>query len=372
MKTKNILWILIVGFIGWIGCNDDNKTLTPSGVEEYELVIPQGNHEYDARIVDWFDRTGVYILYKFDPVDVYLKVQASWQEMYLDTIRTVNYYEMKEGDFVKDSVANLAGVEYKLGATKNSSTSWQEVSLDGKTLLVVNYKTQYEGTFSVEKADEAYVDKQLDLLEQLFLNFYPDSLLRSVMPLKIILGQGLNTVSGNQQTLLNKSYLLSFNNFIFSHGDETAGTMTDASKKTLKNDLNKWFLQTYDKMKDRFSYDDFYDVSDYYWAGVSASSRPVDSMSYRLGFVKRPYATSQLSLIQDDDLKNYVNMIFDYTYETLVATPVNGNYNANDLTGILHPLKDRNGLIRRKYDILINEFKRQGVDIETIGSYLGK
>ena len=57
---------------------------------------------------------------------------------------------------------------------------------------------------------------------------------------------------------------------------------------------------------------------------------------------------------------------------TLVATPVNGNYNANDLTGILHPLKDRNGLIRRKYDILINEFKRQGVDIETIGSYLGK
>ena len=61
MKTKNILWILIVGFIGWIGCNDDNKTLTPSGVEEYELVIPQGNHEYDARIVDWFDRTGVYI-----------------------------------------------------------------------------------------------------------------------------------------------------------------------------------------------------------------------------------------------------------------------------------------------------------------------
>ncbi len=35
-------------------------------------------------------------------------------------------------------------------------------------------------------------------------------------------------------------------------------------------------------------------------------------MSYRLGFVKRPYATSQLSLIQDDDLKNYVNMIFEY------------------------------------------------------------
>ena len=95
-------------------------------------------------------------------------------------------------------------------------------------------------------------------------------------------------------------------------------------------------------------------------------------MSYRLGFVKRPYATSQLSLIQDDDLKNYVNMIYDNTYVTFVATPVNGNYNANDLTGILHPLKDRNGLIRRKYDILINEFKRQGVDIETIGSYLGK
>lgn len=61
------------------------------------------------------------------------------------------YYEMKEGDFVKDSVVHLAGVEYKLGATKNSSSSWQEVSLNEKTLLVVNYKTQYEGNFSVEE-----------------------------------------------------------------------------------------------------------------------------------------------------------------------------------------------------------------------------
>lgn len=371
MKTKSILWILIVGLVGWIGCNDDGKELTPSGVEEYELVIPQGNHEYDARIMDWFDRTGVYVLYKFNPVDVYFNL-SSWQGMYPDTVRTVNYYEMKEGDFVKDSVVHLAGVEYKLGATKNSSSSWQEVSLNEKTLLVVNYKTQYEGNFSVENADEAYVSKQLDLLEQIFLNFYSDTLLASVLPLKIILGRELKSVAGNQQTLLSKSYLLSFNNFIFSHGDETVETMTDASKKTIKNDLNKWFLQTYDKMKDRFSYDDFYDVSDYYWAGGSASSRPVDSMSYRLGFVKRPYASAQLSMIEDDDSKNYFNMIFDYSYTTLTATPPNGNYNANDLTGILHPLKDRNGLIRRKYNILIDAFKEQGIDIQTIGNYLGK
>lgn len=61
MKTKSILWILIVGLVGWIGCNDDGKELTPSGVEEYELVIPQGNHEYDA--VLWIGLIGLACMF---------------------------------------------------------------------------------------------------------------------------------------------------------------------------------------------------------------------------------------------------------------------------------------------------------------------
>ena len=38
-----------------MGCSDD-ENLSPSDVPEYEITLPQGEHEYDDRIVNWFDR----------------------------------------------------------------------------------------------------------------------------------------------------------------------------------------------------------------------------------------------------------------------------------------------------------------------------
>lgn len=56
--------------------------------------------------------------------------------------------------------------------------------------------------------------------------------------------------------------------------------------------------------------------------------------------------------------------------------PKNGNYILKYMngkmvhiaTGVLHPKKDRKGLIKKKYDILINEFKRLGVNLQAIGN----
>ena len=44
-------------------------------------------------------------------------------------------------------------------------------------------------TYKVECADSSYVDKQLDLLQDVFLNYYPSSLLREGLPPRIMLGK---------------------------------------------------------------------------------------------------------------------------------------------------------------------------------------
>lgn len=364
MKMKYVLWIFFIGTFGWMGCNDDNETLAPSDVAEYELVIPQGNHDYDARIVDWFERTGIYILYKFEPVDVYFRLGAAWQEGYADTSRTVNYYEMMETDYVEDDVVYLAGTEYKLGVTETSATSWQEVLLNGKTLSVINYSVKFGGVFLVQEADEAYVGQQLNLLEEVFLNFYSDKLLRAAMPLKVLLGRDLKLVTGNKTGLKDESYYTYFNNLLFSYGDENVETMTIAAKRTIKSNLNGWFVN--DCLDgENISLDEFYAVSDY--------QRPMTqtipaSECYGLGFVRQLAMTTQIEMIQDSDKQYYLDMILSNSYEKLTATPANDKYNANDFTGILHPMKDKNGLIRKKYDILIDIYKNHGIDLQVIGN----
>ncbi|MFR7876677.1 MAG: hypothetical protein ACLU4J_09985 [Butyricimonas paravirosa] len=67
MKIKYILWIFVV--IGMISgeCSDDSETLTPSDMEEWKPVLASGNNVYDEKIEDFYNRTGVYILYQFEP-----------------------------------------------------------------------------------------------------------------------------------------------------------------------------------------------------------------------------------------------------------------------------------------------------------------
>ena len=72
-----IVNMLLAGMI-LLACCDDSETLYPSDIAEYEIVIPQGDHDYDDRIVEWFERTGVYILYQFDSVDVYYHPTSGW------------------------------------------------------------------------------------------------------------------------------------------------------------------------------------------------------------------------------------------------------------------------------------------------------
>lgn len=40
-----------------------------------------------------------------------------------------------------------------------------------------------------------------------------------------------------------------------------------------------------------------------------------------------------------------------------------------DCTGVLDPLKDVNGLVKKKYEILLKELKKMGIDLQKIGNF---
>ena len=67
MKLYFYLFILAIGLFS---CDDDNS-LIPSETPEFGYSVPQGNHDYDERIVDWNKRCNTFILYKFDLKELY-------------------------------------------------------------------------------------------------------------------------------------------------------------------------------------------------------------------------------------------------------------------------------------------------------------
>jgi len=78
---------------------------------------------------------------------------------------------------------------------------------------------------------------------------------------------------------------------------------------------------------------------------------------YSRGFIKA-------GTKQADDAKYFIEAIISNPYEDLIAE----NTSTNTYVGILNPVKDVNGLIRKKYEILVNSFKENyGIDLQAIG-----
>lgn len=63
---KIMLYIGLSVFIyGMIACDDVN--LIPTTRPEFGYSVPQGEHDYDDRIVDWKNRCNFFILYEYQP-----------------------------------------------------------------------------------------------------------------------------------------------------------------------------------------------------------------------------------------------------------------------------------------------------------------
>ncbi len=68
------------------------RNVTPSGVAKNGTPVSIASGIMYTMHESWigYNRTGVYILYKFDPVEVYFEVQCELARDVVDTIRTVD------------------------------------------------------------------------------------------------------------------------------------------------------------------------------------------------------------------------------------------------------------------------------------------
>lgn len=297
MKYRLIFIVLSLIFL--IGCYEEDPLTSSEGVE-LKYTVPQGDHDYDAKIVDWYEKDGFYILYKFEPKDIYFNV-STWTGSIYDSLRE------KPGNGIMSVVA-----------------------------------------------EEEYVGQQLQLVEEVFLNFYSDTVLRTWLPMKILL---CSELTSNQKRI---DMSVGFDNIAVNYGSqEIEGLLADDAKKIkFKNDLHTLFIERLIVQKKLVAVKEFEELSVY---GKVVKQENM----YPLGFIVGSANSIQTV---ESDLGNYIRAVFTYSYDELTAEPGDKDYT---MKGILHPKKDVNGLIRKKYDILTGYFKDTlHMDLQVIGNYM--
>jgi len=293
----NIVTVLLLLFIG-AACKKEG-TLSPSPEKEQvysEYSLPQGNHAYDADIVQLFQKYNTLFLYKYAPHDLYAQG---------------NEYTGGTYDAAKDS------------------TTWY-------------------GYFDVP-ANENFVGQQLDLLKNTWLRFYPDNMLKAMLPKEVFLldsffyaYNGPGKPVDNWPTFYDTYQGNDF--FAVAWGGSRITAMTAAKKYALKSTLNTMFLTTARKKGLIRRSTAFSAVSNY--AAVTYTN-------YLQQGVIDFYSRSP-----DTDWDAFMTMIVSNTYSDLTAPG-----------GFLNPGVDTSGLIRKKYDLMIAWFKSVwGVDLQAIGN----
>ncbi len=297
-QLLNISIILVIAGLVVAGCRKE-KALTPTTEKENVYgphTLPQGNHPYDNDIQVLYNKYNTLFLYKYKPEDLYY-----------------NFDYWRGGEY--DPVAN---------------------------------KTTRTGLFDIP-AGEAWVGKQLDLLKEIWLNYYPDSLLRKGLPQKVFLVDsffyawaGPGKPAENWPELYN----------IFTGGDFIVATwegsrmeaITPEEKYTYKSELNTAFLKKARELNAVRRLSAFTSLTDY---------SQINSTNYKqLGIIESGVFTP------DDDWDSYMKTIVSNSYTKLTSPG-----------GALHASWDVNGVIRKKYDIVIGYFQSAfGVDLQAIGN----
>ncbi|QEC45756.1 hypothetical protein [Pseudobacter ginsenosidimutans] len=289
------VWLLVALLA--TGCKKEGAlTASPEPENIYgDPTLPQGNHPYDATILEMFKKYRTLFLYKYEPKDIMYNV-----------------------------------------------TWW----IGGRYDAVANKTTA--GYFDVP-ANEDYVDEQLALINETLLKYYSESLLRAGLPQKVFLldsfyfartGAGKPSENVN---LMHEAYAAG-DFMIVGYGGSRINAISAPEKYALKSKLNSLFLANAHaknaiKRQAAFTALTDYDLVDYWTA-------------YEQGVI--------------DYLRKGVEEDWDVFMETIVS---NSYASLTAPGGLLHPSVDVNGLIKKKYDIVISYFLNTfGIDLQAIGN----
>ena len=296
---RKIFVFVLVALSTWTACSDD-KDLGPDIPFVGSYQLPQGKSSADDRIVELFNTYGSYFLYE---------------------------YTQKDFNWTQVSVGSSANYSYG-------------------TIL----------------GDPVYAGDWLDVMERIWLDFYPEDFLQKNLPYRILMADSIKQTYTYERSATYYKVYLTTNTLAIAGLNKDIVSLSGAVEKSFKNVLQQEFLKHLINSGALVAPDEFYYVSDYSkkaTAGVEARTRgfvPSIDMEESYGSVYDwctyiVYGTTELS--RTNDLRHYLmNMISHAETES--------NSWATYLT---YPL------VKKKHDILKKYFLEEyGIDFQKIGN----
>ncbi|MBC5621314.1 hypothetical protein [Butyricimonas hominis] len=297
---RKIFIFVIVALSSWTACTDNDNDLGPDIPFGESYKLPQGKSPADDRVVALFEKYGSYFLYEYSQKDF------NWTQVAVSTGNNI---------------------------------------------------------FGTILGDPQYLGGMLDLLEEVWLNYYPDDFLEKNLPYRILLADSVKQTYTYERPATYLKLYLTTNTLAIAGLNEDVGSMSLADKKSTKNWIQQAFLDHLLNINAIEAPNEFYQVSDYTKATerdpMNARERgfiPSIDSEEQYGYASEwcyfvDYYTKMLS--KDTDFKQYVkNMISHAVTEE--------NSWATYLT---FPL------VKKKHDILQAYFlEKYGIDLQAIGN----
>ena len=269
--NKNIIYGLIgVAFL-FAACSDRDK-LTPSTDPEpviNENSIPQGNNDYDYKIVELYGRYGSVILYTYD-----------YKEFWWDVTEDLRW-------------------------SYNEST--------GKGT----------GGYEAAEAVQAYVPVMLELLDKILFRHYSDVFLRKALPVKILLASDILKVTFNtygerpdDKTVESLNLLFTTYGLTLGKVSENIRDLTSSDIAKFQTDLNYGLIKRTNGNGITNVPDEFYLVS----TGFYGVRVPTAADAYAAGFL------STQDNDQNGDIALFIQTIISIPYEELISETGTRNY----------------------------------------------
>lgn len=310
-------WIYLLIVTGCLVSCYEDETIIPGTESEQYFTLPQGDHDYDDKIVEYFEKYNFYILYDFKPEDVYW-TGTNWDE-YLGSGNIGDRDNIGDDLFVAPALPDRAG-------------------------------------------------ELLDMCENLFFSYYPDSLLQR-MPTEFFLcsrlceiGMIFDPMLGYVSDSARINVYRNFHCMAVNGGSMEIDTMGRRMKMEFQQDVNSEFL-TYLNEQGVFEMsEDFTDVCDYKYQNLRGEAL------FAAGYVSSSLVWNNVAQSKTRDFEAYLKMLA-IPLEILEGEPAPiityEEQNNPPLAGALNPKRDVNGLVRKKYEILIRYFKESyGIDTE--------
>ncbi|MVT10346.1 putative zinc-binding metallopeptidase [Chitinophaga tropicalis] len=305
---KQLIYILVFTAVLFSACKKE-EALTPS--ESLAYTLPQGNHSYDTLIMDYYNKYGTYMLYKFTDRDAY------W-----------------------------------------TPSGWKNAAYDSVT-------RNWSSGFLVQQSGEQYVAKQLDVIGRLWFRFYSDKFLQEFLPAKVLLCSSVDSVylgfdfTTTPVTFLKKDKEVyawySYDNISVSFGNMNVENISALDSAAFIWKTSKIFMEQIFARKSVSPVVEFTRITSYTTAFASQAT------AYTNGSI-----STYWSATQQNDWNAYMLAMVTCSETMLKTAEAN---TISSFKGILNSTKDTNGRIRQRYNIVRNYFiNNYNVDLQAIGN----